>query len=312
MRPSVISLINLPDRTIDRLKAEFSLHCMDGGVPLEEVASGCESPVRAVVTNGTTGISGTQIASLPELEIVCAFGAGYEGIDLVAAKKKGVVVTHAPGTNASTVADHAIGFMLALVRRFEMLTQLVRDGRWATSRAARPTLTGSTVGIVGMGRVGRMVANRAVAFDARVTYFDVTAQAGAPGVFCGDLRMLARASDFLVLTCPGGAATHHLVDRSVLRELGSDGYLINVSRGSVVDTAGLIEALEFGEIAGAGLDVVEAEPAVPAPLLSNERVLLTPHVAGRSPVSQRAQEDLLIDNLKRHFAGDVVRFAVSA
>jgi len=305
MKPLIISLIPLPQATLAALSERYDVE------PDHHNAGAALPPAtRAVITNGTTGLSVEAMAGLPELGIVCAFGAGYENIDLEAAARRGIVVTNAAGTNVATVADHAFGFLLALTRAPESLSRAVRAGHWSTSRAARPTLTGSSIGIVGMGRVGRLVAKRAQAFDMKLGYFDVAEQAGITAAFHDSLTALAKASDFLVLTCPGGKATYHLVGREVLRALGPSGYLVNVARGTVVQTDALIEALRNDEIAGAALDVLEAEPEIPQALLDDERVLITPHLAGRSPASFQAQTDALLSSLNQHFSGLPVERAV--
>lgn len=311
MNPTVLSLIKLPPPTVQALENTFGLRSLEDGQPSVDALVDVRQAVKAVVTNGTTGLSAQQMDLLPELEIICAFGAGYEGVDIAAAQARGIVVTHAPGTNTATVADHAMGFLLALTRGHETLTAEIRKGNWAASRKARPTLNGGSIGILGMGRVGSLVAQRAAAFDMTVRYSDVAERPGVAGAFCADLRALASASDFLVATCPGGEATHHIIDRAVLQALGPQGYLINVSRGSVVNTDDLVLAIQSGEIAGAGLDVIETEPEIPAALLESSRVLLTPHMAGRSPASQLAQQDTLMENLRSKFSGQPVRYLVS-
>lgn len=310
MNSTVLSMIKLPPATVQALQDAFSFQALEAGKPLAAGGPGSNDAVRAVVTNGTTGITAQQMALLPNLEIICSFGAGYEGVDVGAAQARGIVVTHAPGTNTATVADHAMGFLLALTRRHETLTAEVRKGNWNASRNARPTLNGASIGILGMGRVGSLVARRAAAFDMTVRYSDVAERPDVAGDFCPDLLTLASASDFLVATCPGGKATHHIINRAVLRALGPQGYLVNVSRGSVVDTDDLVQAIQSREIAGAGLDVIETEPEIPAALLASDCVLLTPHMAGRSPASQLAQQHTLVENLKRQFSRQAVQFVV--
>ncbi|CAG4922941.1 2-hydroxyacid dehydrogenase [Paraburkholderia saeva] len=309
-RRQVLALIPLPGATVDALQREYTLHYHPDGATLTVFQQLHTQPVTAVVTNGSTGLTDVQMAQLPALEIVCAFGAGYENVDVAAAARRGIVVTHAPGANADTVADHALGFMLALARGYAPLTEAVRAGRWRSARDERPTLTGATLGIVGMGRIGRLIATRATAFSMETGYHTRHPHDAVAYRHYSDLTQLAAASDFLVIACPGGAATRHLVNRAVLRALGPAGYVVNISRGSVLDTSALIDALREGEIAGAGLDVIEGEPEVPAALLHCESVLLTPHVAGRSPASLTAQRDALLASLAQHFCGVPVEFAV--
>lgn len=305
--PAVLTLIALPESTLDALRKQYTLHHCPDGMPhdVPDAAS-----IRAVVTNGSTGLSDAQMALLPALEIVSAFGAGYENVDVSAATRRGIVVTHAPGTNADTVADHAFGMLLALARGYAPLTAAVQQGRWQQSRQARPTLTGGTLGIVGMGRIGRLIAARAQGFAMMIGYHGRRPQSDAPGRYYANLEALAAASDFLVVACNGGPETWHLVNRPVLQALGKSGYVVNVSRGSVLDTQALLDALDAGEIAGAGLDVIENEPEVPAALFRHRNVLITPHMAGRSPASWLAQRDALLASLSQHFARSRVELAV--
>ncbi|WP_144142831.1 2-hydroxyacid dehydrogenase [Paraburkholderia sp. BCC1884] len=307
----VLALIALPDATLAALRRDYTLHYHPDGVDAEALHLQFDAAaIRAVVTNGSTGLSDAQMAALPALEIVCAFGAGYENVDVTAAMRRSIVVTHAPGANAATVADHAMGLLLALARGYAPLTEAVRAGRWHTSRAERHTLSGARLGIVGMGRIGRLIAARAQGFDVTLGYHGRQPHADAPGRYYASAVELASASDFLVIACNGGPATRHLIDRDVLRALGADGYVVNVSRGSVLDTQALIDALADGAIAGAGLDVIDTEPEVPSALLEHPGVLVTPHIAGRSPASWIAQRDALLASLSQHFAHAPVEFKV--
>ena len=171
--PAVLALIALPESTLDALRKQYTLHHYPDGMPHDVPDAAL---IRAVVTNGSTGLSDAQMARLPALEIICAFGAGYENVDVAAATRRGIVVTHAPGTNADTVADHAFGMLLALARGYAPLTAAVQQGRWQQSRQARPTLTGATLGIVGMGRIGRLIAARAQGFAMTIGYHGRRAQ----------------------------------------------------------------------------------------------------------------------------------------
>ncbi|ASL42771.1 Glyoxylate/hydroxypyruvate reductase B [Burkholderia sp. AD24] len=307
----VLALIPLPDATLDALRRDYTLHHHPDGLSAEALSSRIElANVRAAVTNGSTGLSDAQMAALPALDIVSAFGAGYENVDVAAATRRGIAVTHAPGANAATVADHAIGLLLALARGYAPLTDAVRAGNWRSSRAERPTLTGARLGLVGMGRIGRLIAARAQGFDVTLGYHTRRAHADAPGRYYDNLVELARDSEFLVIACNGGPATKHLIDRDVLQALGPHGYVVNVSRGSVLDTQALIDALADGALAGAGLDVIDSEPEVPRALLDHPGVLITPHIAGRSPASWIAQRDALLASLSQHFARAPIEFAV--
>lgn len=253
-----------------------------------------------------------RLAQLSALRVISAFGVGYENVDVAAAQERGVFVTNAPGTNDETVADHALGFMLALSRGYAQLDRTVRTGGWDKARAARPTLSGATVGIIGMGRIGQGIARRCAAFGMRVLYCTRTARVDLPYGYEADLLRMAEQCDYLVAACPGGPATRHIVNAKVMQALGMEGILVNVARGSVVDTEALVHALQTGVIAGAGLDVLENEPTIPAGLQALENVLITPHMAGRSPAAHQAQTEALLQSFEDALAGKLPALAVQA
>jgi lactate dehydrogenase-like 2-hydroxyacid dehydrogenase len=308
----VLVVIPLPGSTVHALEAQYEVCSISGATPDAVIARFGGDGVKAVVTNGSVGLSATQMDSLPGLEIVCAFGAGYEGIDVAAALARGIAVTYAPGANDATVADHALGLMLAVSRGMTVLDTAVRQGNWHKARAERASLNGARIGIIGLGRIGAKIAARAAAFEMNVSYLTRHARTDVAWQHYGDVEKLARDSDFLVAACPGGPATRHLVNAGVLNALGSNGILVNISRGSVVDTAALITALETGGIAGAGLDVFEGEPDLPAALLACPNTVFTPHIAGRSPAAIATQTDMLLASLAAHFGGGHSPFEVSA
>jgi lactate dehydrogenase-like 2-hydroxyacid dehydrogenase len=164
-------------------------------------------------------------------------------------------------------------------------------------------MSGARLGIVGLGRIGKAVAARAAAFGMSIAYTGRNQQAGVAHDYYPSAKALAAAVDFLVVITPGGEATRRMINREVLQALGPRGYLINVARGTVVDEAALIEALQQGVIAGAGLDVFENEPKVPQALRELDNVVLTPHMASATHETRQAMADLALNNLKVHFAG---------
>lgn len=253
--------------------------------------------VRGAVVSSVHAPTNEQFAQMPHLAITAHTGAGYDAIDLRYVRSRGIVVTHNPGTNNGTVADHALGLMLAISRGFVKLDRGMRAGRWAESRTDPPTINGMRLGIVGLGRIGAQIARRAAAFDMTISYCGRAPKVDVPWTYYPSVIELAAASDYLVLACPGGPATRHIVNAQVLDALGPEGYLVNVARGSVVDTEALIAALRERRIAGAGLDVIDGEPNMPAELLTLDNVLLTPHVAGRAPNSLKAQYRATIANI---------------
>jgi lactate dehydrogenase-like 2-hydroxyacid dehydrogenase len=274
---------------------------------IEAIRDGGEN-VKAVITNGRGGLSGAEMDLLPSLEFICAAGAGYEAVDLETARRRRIAVANSPDTNASAVADSAMMLLMAATRHLREADRFVHAGGWQDHwRVETPTISGKRLGILGLGNIGSRIAHRAAdGFDMEVGYHNRSVAPGSAYRYFGYLLDLATWCDFLICAAPGGAETRHLVNADVLTALGPRGYLVNVGRGTVVDTAALIEALTAKRIGGAGLDVLEGEPSVPtvlSELLQFENVIITPHVAGRAPEARTAATALIIDNLNAHFAG---------
>ncbi|MEP7281717.1 MAG: 2-hydroxyacid dehydrogenase [Rubrivivax sp.] len=264
--------------------------------------------VRAVAASGDSQVPASLIAQLPALEVISVMGVGYDGVDVAAAKARGVVVTHTPDVLNDDVADLALGLMLSAARQLPAADRYVREGRWEATgpMPLARKVSGARLGVVGMGRIGQAIAQRAAAFGMSIAYTARHARAAVPYRYLPSVRELAAQSDFLVLITPGGAATRGLVDAEVLAALGKgagEGILINVARGSVVDEAALIDALERGVIAGAGLDVFADEPKVPARLMALPHVVLVPHIGSATGQTRQAMADLAAANLREHFAG---------
>ncbi|OAS87864.1 hydroxyacid dehydrogenase [Achromobacter xylosoxidans] len=261
--------------------------------------------IRVVLTRGATGFYAEEMAALPRLELICSLGVGFENIDLAAARARGVRVTHGPGANATSVADHAMALLLGAARHLPQADAWVRQGHW--NGFMGPQVSGKRLGIVGLGAIGQEIAKRgAHGFGMTVGYYNRRPRPESGYTYYDSALALAEASDFLVVATPGGADTRHLVNADVLEALGPQGYLVNIARGSVVDTEALIAALAGRRIAGAGLDVVEGEPVVPPALLKLDNVVLTPHSAGRSPEAVSATVALFLENATAHFAGKPV------
>jgi lactate dehydrogenase-like 2-hydroxyacid dehydrogenase len=263
--------------------------------------------IEAVLSSGAVGFRAQHMDQLPDLKLISTFGLGFENIDLDAARARGIAVTNAPATNDKTVADHAVGLMLVAARNMVETNAAVHRGEWLEARKTyRPTINGARVGILGMGNIGGMIAQRVAAFDAEIAYTNRSPRPDSPHRFEPDLMKLAEWADFLVIATPGGAGTHHLVNAAVLNALGPQGILVNIGRGSVVDSAALAAALRDGHLYAAGLDVVEGEPEPPADLLAAPRLTFTPHMAGRAPVALRAQGERFLDNLARLHRGEAL------
>lgn len=262
--------------------------------------------IRAVVTVGALGLSASEMDTLPALEVICTVGAGYENVDLTAARARGITVASGAGTNDDCVADHTVALLLATLRNIPFLDRACRGGAWRDSLDFPPMLTGKSVGILGLGRIGHKVARRLSGFDVALGYHGRHHQECVSYRWFERLHDLAAWCDALVVATPGGASTRHLIDTRVMTALGPQGVLVNVARGSTVDTHALARALSSGRLGAAGLDVYESEPHPPTELIGLDNVVLTPHIAGGSPESMQASVDRLIANLNGHFAGSGV------
>lgn len=243
---------------------------------------------------------------LPALEIVANFGVGYDNVDAADAAARGIMVTNTPGVLDEEVADLTLGLLLATIRRIPQAERHVRDGLWPKGAfPLSPTLRGRTIGIVGLGAIGKAIARRLEGFGVAIAYHGRSRQAGVAYDYHASPTALAAACDVLIVVVPGGAATARLIDAAVLAALGPEGILINVARGSVVDEAALVAALQDGTILGAGLDVFEHEPHVPEALLAFPNVVLLPHIGSASSATRAAMGKLVVDNLASWFDGGV-------
>ncbi|WP_038210988.1 2-hydroxyacid dehydrogenase [Xenophilus azovorans] len=259
--------------------------------------------VSGIITH-THGLDTTRalIGLLPRLEIVVNLGSGSESVDIAAVRERGIRFLNGAGANAPDVAELAISLMLAAGRNLVAGDRHVRAGRWPIERAPiTRRVSGKRLGILGFGEIGRAIARRAAAFDMEIAYFARRPAEGVAWRYMPDLLELARWADFLVAALPGGAETHHIVDEHVLDALGPQGMLVNVGRGTVVDEAALVRALQQGRIAGAGLDVFEHEPHVPQALIESDKVVLQAHHGGSTFEAYQAVANRAAANLHAHF-----------
>ncbi|WP_150494542.1 2-hydroxyacid dehydrogenase [Roseibium aquae] len=251
-----------------------------------------------------TPIDARYIERFPKLEIVANFGVGYDNVAVYDCSARDVVVTHTPDVLSDEVADIAIGLLIMTVRQLGAAERWVRDRNWL-QKGSFPltpgTLRGRTLGIFGLGRIGKAIARRAEAFDLKIRYHGRSPQADVPYPYHADLEDLAAACDTLMIAAPGTAETRHAVSEGVLHALGPHGVVINIGRGSVIDEAALIDALETDRIMGAGLDVFADEPFVPRPLLIRDNVVTLPHVGSASVHTRNAMGQLVVDNLVSWF-----------
>jgi len=268
------------------------------------VAPGSAKAAEASALIAMAPVPAEVIAALPKLRLIAAYGVGTDKIDFAAARARGVAVTNTPGPTDGCVADMAFGLLLAAARGIVAGDRFVREGRWrAGAWPLMPRIHSRTMGILGMGRIGQAIARRAAAFDMTVLYHNRRPVPGVAQGYRDSVVALARDSDILVVACPGGAATRHLVDAAALAALGPRGIVVNIARGTVIDEAALVAALQDGTIAAAGLDVFEHEPQVPAALAVLPNVVLMPHRGGGTIETWEECADMVIANLKAHFAG---------
>ncbi len=281
----------------------------------ESVLQKHKDEIRAILSRyDGKGVSRRLIESLPHLEIIAQYGVGVNNVDLTAAAEYGVAVTNTPDVVTADTADTALALLLSLARRTCEADMFVRCGKWQ-EKCKFPmgvALSGKTVGVVGLGRIGQAVAARCSAFDMDVLYTGPREKEDQPYTYCKNLQTMADLCDFLILTCIGGAETEKIVDYKVLEALGSQGYLINVSRGSVVNEEDLLAALYNKAIAGAGMDVYENEPHVPEALFSMDNVVLLPHIGGDTFETKTAMGRLVLDNLLACFNGEPLKTQVTS
>ena len=306
--PPLLVVIPMHPEQLSELQTHFDVIYRPSHHP-EPQGWGAEGArARFVLTNGARGLSAAELAHLPKVEFVSALGAGYENLDVAAMHARRITAVNGAGANAPTVADQGFALLLAAVRRIPEYDAACRKGGWRDALPMQPGVSGKKLGIVGLGAVGRQFARRGEGFDMQIGYRNRNPRDGVPAHYryFDSVLALAEWADYLVVTAPGGAQSHHLVNAQVLKALGKDGFLVNLGRGSIVDTAALAEALRNGTIAGAGLDVYEGEPSPPAALIDLRNVVLSPHVAGRSPEAEAATLAMFLENARRYLAGEPV------
>lgn len=266
---------------------------------------------QGLVTSARFGADRALMQRLPNLRVISSFGVGYDALDLAYVREHGIPVGYTPDVLNDCVADTAFGLLIDTARRFSASDRFVRRGDWLRGQFPLATkVSGKRLGILGLGRIGRVVAKRASGFDMEVRYHNRRALADVAYGYEPTLEGLARWSDFLVVISAGGADTRHIVNAAVLQALGPQGFVVNVSRGTVIDQDALVHALQAGTIAGAGLDVYEDEPNVPPALFELDNVVLLPHVASATNETRRAMGQRVLDNLNAYFATGTVPVAV--
>jgi len=304
MPPEILLVGPLYPPTQARLEELFQVHPLWQAADRDTFLRGVAERVRAIAVYALHGCPASLVDALPRVEIIACLGIGVDAIAVAHAKARGIHVTNTPDVVTEDTADTAMALMLAVERRIAEGDRFVRRGEWRNGelRFGR-ALRGRKLGIIGFGRIGWAIAQRCTAFGMTIAYHGPREKPEVAYRFFADLRELARWSDILIVAATGGEETRHLVNRGVLDALGPEGTLINIARGSIVDEAALVTALEAGAVGAAGLDVFEREPEVPSALTVLENVVLMPHTGSATHQTRGAMGDLFIDNLLAHFSG---------
>ncbi|MDR6860884.1 D-glycerate dehydrogenase [Variovorax guangxiensis] len=307
MRPSVLATrATFPD-IADRLRAHFDVE----DNPADTVWTPAElirhlQGKQGVMSTGSERIDATLLDACPQLKAVCNVGVGYNNVDVAACTARGVLVTNTPDVLTETTADFGFALMLATARRITESERVLRRGEWTKTGIydmfVGGDVHGATLGILGMGRIGRAIARRgAMGFGMRVIYHNRSQLAAEAEAECGaryvDKATLLKEADHLVLVLPYSPQSHHAIGAAELAQMKPTATLTNIARGGIVDDAALAQALREGTIAAAGLDVFEGEPTLHPDLLAVSNIVLTPHIGSASVQTRRAMAALTIDNL---------------
>ena len=285
------------------LAEAFTVHRLYEAADPDAMLAEIASKVGAIASSG--GAKRSLIEALPNLKLVAHFGVGYDPVDVECCKEHDIRVTNTPDVLNDAVAEMTLGLMLALERRIPHGDRHVRDGSWENGNyPLTGELTGKTAGIMGLGRIGKEIARRLQVMKMNVVYNGRTEQKHEPYPYYADLKEMAAASDWLVIVVPGTPQTNKAVNMDVLKALGPNGALLNIGRGSVVDESAMISCLSDGSLGGAALDVFEDEPRVPEALRNLDNVVLQPHQGSATHKTRWGMGDLVVRNIKAHFAGD--------
>jgi len=305
MKPDVLALGSFPEATWTELARRFSVHRYQALPSPESLPPELALRIRAIATEANRGANRQLIGILPRLEVISVFGVGVDAVDLDAAQERGIPVTNTPGILADEVADFAIGLMLASARQILIGDRFVREGRWMMGPIGLGrSVRAKTMGVLGLGAIGRAIAQRGAAFGMRVLYSGPRPKPDVAYPYVSEVRELARQSDYLMVACKGGPETRHLVSARVIDALGPNGTLINVARGSVVEELAMIEALARGRLGFAALDVFENEPNVSEELLALPNVIVQPHQGSATTETRTAMGQMMIDNISMRLAGE--------
>lgn len=306
-KPDVLQVGAYPEWDQVPLDNAFTMHKFFEAVDRDAFLDEIGGKVRGIATRGELGADRSMIGACPNLEVISVYGVGYDAVDLEACRERGIQVTNTPDVLTKDVADLGVAMLLAQSRAVIDAEAWVRSGDWASKGLfpLQSRVWGKRVGILGLGRIGYEVAKRVAAFDMDIAYSDLSPHDFASGwTFIEDPVELAERSDFLFVTLAASAETRHIVGPEVIKAVGPNGMIINISRASNIDEGALLDALETGKLGSAALDVFEGEPQLNPRFIELPNVLLQPHHASGTVETRKAMGQLVRDNLSAHFAGE--------
>ncbi|PTX54432.1 hydroxypyruvate reductase [Litoreibacter ponti] len=300
----------LPQAVLEAARAEFDVTLRDTSDPMTEAevteALGSYDLILPTLRDQFTGAA-IRAANAPRTKLLANFGVGFNHIDVDAAREQGIAVTNTPGAVTDATADIALMLMLMTARRAGEGERLVRAGQWTGWQPTQMLglhLTGKTIGIIGMGRIGQAIADRCrLGFGCKIVFANRSEKQVEGATQLASMEDVAQASDIVVAATPGGPATHHLIGADVFNTMRPNAIFVNISRGDVVDETALIAALQAGQIGGAGLDVYEFEPQVPEALIAMENVTLLPHLGTNTEEVRTDMGMMALDNLRAFAKG---------
>ncbi|MFT8803298.1 MULTISPECIES: 2-hydroxyacid dehydrogenase [Gluconobacter] len=297
-RPDILTIDPPPPLMKERLEKSFTLHPYTSPENLKAIAPA----IRGITTGGASGVPSEIMDALPNLEVISVNGVGTDRINLDEARRRNIRVATTQNTLTDDVADMAVALMMATMRGIVTNDQFVRAGKWPSETLPLGrSLTRKKVGIAGFGHIGQAIAKRVSAFGMEVAYFNSHARPESDFRFEPDLKTLATWCDVLILAVSGGPRSANMIDSKILEALGKDGFLINIARGTVVDEAALLNALQEKRIAGAGLDVFQNEPNIDPAFFTLTNTVLQAHQASATIETRTAMANLVVDNLIAYF-----------
>ena len=290
-------LVNCPINSENREKfpKHFVLYFAEEVPDRDELLAKIGNEIQIIISDGPRQIDKKLMDQMPNLKLICLQSVGIDHLDIDTANNRNIKITNAAGTNAASCADHAFALMLSLYRNIIINDQSMHSNEAdeETPFMRSNTIYEKKIGILGLGAIGCEIASRAAAFGMEIFYHNRTKRKDVPYIYCSTLQNLASKIEILVVSCPGGKATQNIVNASVLKALGGNGTIINIARGTIVDTNALVYALQKGIIKNAGLDVIGGAEHERSRLCNMDNVVMSPHIAGNTNESWLNRSNLI-------------------